>query len=215
MASFTASSPDGGGTGSTSHRAYSSVNVLATGGTGTKAGQSYPSLAVDAPSMGSRSSTESPYPTLDPTEPRVGTRDERLDSPYPSAPVLHDAISGAVIPTAFFRKAEGRALDQNGDPIPSGLYVLALDNFATAGPVDDDGYFEIYLLKQSYTDFILIGDSDPSQQEGYDLVWYEMASNPTLSSREGYIELEFDVQKPKPPDDGPAGLDISSSVRFG
>jgi len=134
-----------------------------------------------------------------------------------SGMVYDEDPTGSVIPASYFRKVSGRAVDENGDPISEGLYVLAVDDFSTAGVVEENGEFEIFLLRQTYTVFVLVGDEDPEEQEGYDLVWYETADSPDVDTTTGEVELTFNVEKPQAPDDAPTslGLNMTSDVAFG
>jgi len=125
---------------------------------------------------------------------------------------------GTIIPTAYFRKVSGKVIDADtGEPIQNGIYITALDDFSVAGPVDEQGNFEMYLLKQTYTTFILTAEAsayDESNPE-YDYVWYESAGNPDMSATDTYAELEFttDVPASGPPPTG--GLTAGKGVSFG
>ena len=78
--------------------------------------------------------------------------------------------TGAVVPASYFRTLRGRAVDLEGNPITDAIYILALDNFATVGTVDDEAYFEIDLLKTTFQEFRLIVDAGDEQ---FEYVWYE------------------------------------------
>lgn len=88
--------------------------------------------------------------------------------------------TGSVIPTSYFRKIYGTVYDENDNPITDGLYVMATDNFSTAGPIDDNGEFELYLLRTDYSEFMLVAEE--STTEGVDYIWYELAGNPDVKA---------------------------------
>lgn len=169
--------------------------------------------AATAPATGVSTTTEyeliSDKVTVEPVVNITGYSIEQ----YPSV------VGASVIPTAYFRKVNGRALDQNGFPITEGLYITALDNFAVAGQVDQNGYFQIYLLKQKYEDFILLADAGQegdTEQGEVDYVWYENVENPDVPVTTSYIELKFDKSRPVQEGVGKRkGLNTIADVMFG
>jgi len=127
--------------------------------------------------------------------------------------------TGAIVPTAYFRKVRGKVLDENGDPITVGLYLVALDNFAVAGRVEQDGTYEMYLLKQEYKNFILVADAGENDAENnqYDFVWYESEGNPNIGVTDDGADLVFNTAEPnnKPPAGSARGLSLGSDIRLG
>lgn len=121
---------------------------------------------------------------------------------------------GSVIPTSYFRKIEGTVYDENENPIESGLYVLATDNFSTAGAVDDSGHFSLYLLRTRYEEFVLIAEEDTT--EGVDYIWYQLAGRQTtVSATETRVDLYFDRERVIGEGGGGGGLSMSSDVLMG
>lgn len=126
----------------------------------------------------------------------------------------------AIIPTSYFRKATGRVMDADtGEPITNGIYLIALDNFAVAGPVDAEGYFTVYLLRQTYTSFILTADASINDGDNgeYDYVWYEAEGNPEIGVNDDHVVLEFSTDVPEmgPPPAIGGGLIMGEGVNFG
>ena len=104
---------------------------------------------------------------------------------------------GSVIPTSYFRTVRGRAYDENWEPITGrGKYIVASDNFSVAGQVDEDGYFQMYLLRRNYTKFWLVVE-DPEQMSGIDYVWYESQGNPDVTAETLEVDLQFQTSEPR------------------
>lgn len=164
-------------------------------------------------------------PTASPTDDLLTSSQYDLVSTKPSiSPItqvgtfadIPVVVNAAVVPTAYFRRVEGMVYNKDGQTITNGIYLIALDNFAVAGTVDDDGSFEIYLLKQQYENFILVADAGTKsgQDKQYDYVWYEVAGNPEIPVGDSYVELEFDTATPKQGRPN-VGLSLVSEVKFG
>lgn len=119
--------------------------------------------------------------------------------------------AGSLIPTAYFRRVTGNVVDVQGDPITNAQYVISLDNFGIVGNVNDQGEYNIYLLKQSYSDFVLIADD--GKLDGFDLAYYESVDNGTLEIGMEEKDLVFDTSKTIKP--GSGGLRIKTSIGLG
>lgn len=79
------------------------------------------------------------------------------------------AEMGAILPTAYLRRVTGTCYDEEGERITNARYIVALDHLAVAGFVDDNGEYDIYLLRQMYEHFVLVAES---QEQGVDYAWY-------------------------------------------
>jgi len=79
------------------------------------------------------------------------------------------AGTGAFIPAAYFRTVRGVCVDTEGKPITKGEYLLAFGGLPTVGQVDDQGRFSVPVLKNTYTDFVLVTSSG---REGVDYAWF-------------------------------------------
>lgn len=124
-----------------------------------------------------------------------------------SYPDADDAETGALIPSSYFRLVKGNVYDEDGEPIPNALYIGALGSLPTIGTVGDDGSYQIYLLRQKYSDLILMAKSPG--QEPYDLVRYELADmTPDLDIQVDEADLYFDTTTPSP-------VYMGHSVEFG
>lgn len=172
-------------------------------------------VRVAAPASGTR--TGGPWGTVKTTAyEHTGLAGGSVD-PTQSTATFNAVIgAGSVIPTSYFRKVEGRVLDaETGEPITNAIYVAALDNFAVVGNVTDTGAFIIYLLKQTYSEFILVADAGENETTDaeFDYVWYEGAGNPLVETDDDYVELGFEAAVPET-GRPPTGLNIGGDLRF-
>jgi len=119
---------------------------------------------------------------------------------------IGDMNAGVLIPSAFFRKVTVNVVDEEGEPITNGMYLLALDAFPTTAYVDDTGTAVIYLLRVGYEEFFLAGDFGLT--DSYELGWYEADGNPDIDSGVEEVTLAFNTNAPQ------VGLDLTESVKF-
>lgn len=111
-------------------------------------------------------------------------------------PTPVESIIGTLIPTAFFRQLRGTVVDEDGEPITDAEWIYSREKLPTGGRVDADGSFSLYTLKQSYSNFILIGTSG---REVVDYTWYQpvdaevnaIENNVTLVFRTGKLKGLF------------------------
>ena len=135
---------------------------------------------------------------FDPEASVVGT-EENMESMYVG--------TGGVIPASYFRRVSGNVLDEEGEPIEGALYVAALGGLPTLGYVNPDtGRYNIYLLRQNYTDLILLQRAPNGKP--FDFVRYELAETPDLDIHTIEADLYFDTTLPKP-------VNIGHGVDFG
>lgn len=121
---------------------------------------------------------------------------------------------GSVIPTSYFRKIEGTIYDENDNPITEGVYVLATDDFSTAGPVRNDGTFSLYLLRTEYESFMLVAREEST--ENVDYVWYQLSDRQTrVTATEQQVDLYFDRERVIASGGGKPGLSMSMDVMMG
>jgi hypothetical protein len=130
----------------------------------------------------------------------TATPTTQLDGPTvsPAAPTItefEEIMRGVLLPIGDFRLVTGRVVDSQGAPIERATLLVANQWLPTAGPVAEDGSFEIRLLRSEYTDFRLLGDTDPDK-EGFDLVWFLDEAVTVSSAETEDVELAFDLQDP-------------------
>ncbi|MGQ3412035.1 hypothetical protein ACT4ML_07195 [Natrinema sp. LN54] len=92
-----------------------------------------------------------------------------------------DSPTAAYIPSAYFRRVRGVAINPKGERITTGKWVIAQDGLPTAGKVDDNGEFEINLLRSEYEDFALLVEAE--DYSGLDYVWYQYRRTVVDSTR--------------------------------
>jgi len=124
-----------------------------------------------------------------------------------SGPAL--AVEGGVgtasfIPTAFFRRLTGSVVDQNGESITSAERIYATENLPTGGTVNEDGTFQMHVLNQTYTEFLLVA---PSGRDGVDYSWYSYDDDP-IPPGENDVTLAFKEHEIK-------GLYVGAGTDFG
>jgi len=124
----------------------------------------------------------------------VGTASRPSESYQTSnLPTPVESIIGTLIPTAFFRQLRGTVVDEDGDPITDAEWIYSREKLPTGGRVDADGTFSLYTLKQSYSDFILIGSSG---RKTVDYTWYQPVDT-EVTATENDVELVFRTGKLK------------------
>ena len=112
-----------------------------------------------------------------------------------------DIGTGVLIPNSYFHRVDIAIQDENGDPINDALWLMARDVFPTAASVTDSAA-TIELLKQTYSDFVLIVDG------GNNIIRYETAGNYSLDGGNDSVTMKFNRVE-----DG--GLEIVSGVTMG
>ena len=115
-----------------------------------------------------------------------------------------NAFAASFIPTAFFRRLSGSVVDQNGEPITSAERIFATENLPTGGTVNEDGTFQMYVLNQTYSEFLLVA---PSGRDGVDYSWYRYGGDP-IPPAENDVTLAFKEQEIK-------GLYVGAGTDFG
>ena len=115
-----------------------------------------------------------------------------------------NAFAASFIPTAFFRRLSGSVVDQNGEPITSAERIYATENLPTGGTVNEDGTFQMYVLNQTYTEFLLVA---PSGRDGVDYSWYRYDDDP-IPPGENDVTLAFKEHEIK-------GLYVGAGTDFG
>jgi hypothetical protein len=115
-----------------------------------------------------------------------------------------NAFAASFIPTAFFRRLSGSVVDQNGEPITSAERIFATENLPTGGTVNEDGTFQMYVLNQTYTEFLLVA---PSGRDGVDYSWYRYDGDP-IPPGENDVTLAFKEHEIK-------GLYVGAGTDFG
>jgi len=115
-----------------------------------------------------------------------------------------NAFAASFIPTAFFRRLSGSVVDQNGEPITSAERIYATENLPTGGTVNEDGTFQMYVLNQTYSEFLLVA---PSGRDGVDYSWYRYGGDP-IPPGENDVTLAFKEQEIK-------GLYVGAGTDFG
>jgi len=124
----------------------------------------------------------------------VGTASRPSESYQTSdLPTPVESIIGTLIPTAFFRQLRGTVVDEDGDAITDAEWIYSREKLPTGGRVDADGTFSLYTLKQSYSDFILIGSSG---RKTVDYTWYQPVDT-EITATENDVELVFRTGKLK------------------
>ena len=115
-----------------------------------------------------------------------------------------NAFAASFIPTAFLRELTGSVVDQNGEPITSAERIFATENLPTGGTVNEDGTFQMYVLNQTYSEFLLVA---PSGRDGVDYSWYRYGGDP-IPPGENDVTLAFKEQEIK-------GLYVGAGTDFG
>jgi hypothetical protein len=115
-----------------------------------------------------------------------------------------NAFAASFIPTAFFRRLTGSVVDQNGEPITSAERIYATEALPTGGTVNEDGTFQMYVLNQTYTEFLLVA---PSGRDGVDYSWYRYDGDP-IPPGENDVTLAFKEHEIK-------GLYVGAGTDFG
>ena len=115
-----------------------------------------------------------------------------------------NAFAASFIPTAFFRRLSGSVVDQNGEPITSAERIFATENLPTGGTVNEDGTFQMYVLNQTYSEFLLVA---PSGRDGVDYSWYRYDDDP-IPPGENDVTLAFKEHEIK-------GLYVGAGTDFG
>jgi hypothetical protein len=119
--------------------------------------------------------------------------------------VAENAFAASFIPTAFFRRLTGSVVDTNGEPITSAERIYATENLPTGGTVNEDGTFQMYVLNQTYTEFILVA---PSGRDGVDYSWYRRVDGDPIPAGENDVTLAFKEHEIK-------GLYVGAGTDFG
>jgi len=136
--------------------------------------------------------------TTDPVDPTIITMD------------AVSAGTGGVIPSSRFHTVEGNLIDADtGAGIDTANYLIAIGTLPVATSVAGSQRFSIQLLKQDYSDFILIGDSGSAD---YDLAWEGEPDNPTIEPIDTDADLEFDREQPVT---GQGGLSLGAGIGLG
>ncbi|ALJ99692.1 head protein [Haloarcula californiae icosahedral virus 1] len=107
------------------------------------------------------------------------------------------AVPATLIPTRYFRKVTGIVRNAEGEPITEAQHIFTVNNLPTVGSVDENGRFEIYLLRQVYENFYLVTEAEGNRPYRY--ARYELAdSNRIVDISTERQDLYFDttVQKP-------------------
>ena len=115
-----------------------------------------------------------------------------------------NAFAASFIPTAFLRELTGSVVDQNGEPITSADRIFATENLPTGGTVNEDGTFQMYVLNQTYSEFLLVA---PSGRDGIDYSWYRYGGDP-IPPGENDVTLAFKEHEIK-------GLYVGAGTDFG
>ncbi|ELY68139.1 hypothetical protein [Natrinema versiforme] len=113
---------------------------------------------------------------------------------------------GVYIPGAYFRTIRGVVVDEKGEPITDAEWLVGRYGLPTAGRVDDEGRFEINLLRADYSNFALLVDSGKS---GVDYVWYEAVSQTITTDNTDEVTLVFKESRPT------NGLSVLRGVSMG
>lgn len=109
------------------------------------------------------------------------------------AVTVEDGGSGAHIPTAYFRTVYGQCVDEEGKPLSNAKYLIALDGLPTAAPVDDSGKFGINILKNKYSEFVLVASSG---RDSVDYTWYSPLET-VVEPGDNYVTLVFRTEELK------------------
>lgn len=120
----------------------------------------------------------------------------------------HKNPAGTYLPSAYFRRIEGTVVDTNGDAIETAGWVVAADSMPQAAPVDPDGTFELFLLRQRYENFLLMV---PNPRPGPDVV-FRSPEGVAVSILDETVELTF--RRERIPG-GSTGLSVGSGVDIG
>jgi len=118
---------------------------------------------------------------------------------------VDNAFAASFIPTSSFRRLTGSVVDQNGEPITSAETIYTTENLPTGGTVNEDGTFQMYVLNQTYTEFILVA---PSGRDGVDYSWYRRVDGDPIPAGENDVTLAFKEHEIK-------GLYVGAGTDFG
>lgn len=116
----------------------------------------------------------------------------------------------ALIPTTFFHQLRGTAVDEEGDPITNARWLVAADVMPQAAPVDENGEYAIWLLRQDYRSFFLTV-YDPDRP---DMVWYEATETVALAT-DDEKDIVFQAEEAGEVPDQARGLMAGHGVSMG
>ncbi|WP_455448613.1 hypothetical protein [Natrinema thermotolerans] len=123
-----------------------------------------------------------------------------------AVPAGIESPTAAYIPSAYFRLVDGVAINPKGERITDAKWIIAQDGLPTAGKVDDNGEFEINLLRNEYENFALLVEAE--DYSGLDYVWYQYRRTVVDSTR-AEVVLVFEESEVT------NGLNASVGVKMG
>ncbi|QCS43418.1 hypothetical protein [Natrinema versiforme] len=125
-----------------------------------------------------------------------GVQPEGVAAASKSSSTTFDGVAGGIesptaayIPSAYFRRVQGVAINPKGERITNGKWVIAQDGLPTAGKVDDNGEFQINLLRNEYENFALLVEAE--DYSGLDYVWYQYRRT-VIDSTRAEVVLVFE-----------------------
>jgi len=158
--------------------ALSSRSVVVRGGTGIEGGASTTDHVLN----------HRPGQYVIPVQDVEGVQPENVATASTSSSNAFGGVSAgmesptaAYIPSAYFRRVRGVAINPKGERITNGKWVIAQDGLPTAGKVDENGEFQINLLRSEYEDFALLVEAE--DYSGLDYVWYQYRRTVVDSTR--------------------------------